>query len=279
MSAPQGVGQTAILIARVRAQESRRPDRLFSDPYAERFLAAAGWGAEEGTESAVAARWSRPTDHWDLLLRAAIVRTRFLDDLVVGAGCRQVVQLGAGLDTRAFRLDWRPGTHLFEVDLPDMIEFKQEVLAGVEPRCERTVVATDLLADWDQALVESGFRPEIPTVWVAEGLLMYFTAEQNDRLLSRMAGLSAPSSRVGLTLLGRRRTEGMRAQTAVVGAEVTRMWQSSSPEDPLAWLATFGWEGTVHDPLELAASYGRPNLYEGTGLRPGTRGLVTAIRR
>src|SRR5207302_7811291 len=115
-----------------------------------------------------------------VLAQSVIVRTRFLDDLLADAwlgGCRQVVILGAGLDTRAFRLSWPPESHCFELDLPPVLAFKDDVLRrpAVTPDCERVVVPADLLADWRPALLEAGFRPTEAAVWIAEGLLIYFS--------------------------------------------------------------------------------------------------------
>ncbi len=174
-SVPQGVGRTAIGVAHVRAEESRRPDRLFHDPYAEAFVAAApNTLPTEHEASHDLAAWGA---EWAV---HATIRTRFFDDYLLAAGaagCRQVVLLAAGLDTRALRLDWPEGTRVFELDLPDMLTFKERVLADHPSRpapapCERTTVAVDLRADWPAALTGAGFDPSQPTAWLAEGLLI-----------------------------------------------------------------------------------------------------------
>src|SRR5437764_6691619 len=146
---------TALGVAWVRAVESERPDRLFDDPLAARFLEASGWEPPElGGQS-----WAGDAKAQALLVLAqsVIVRTRFLDDLLAGAwagGARQVVILGAGLDTRAFRLPWPAGSRCFELDLPPVLDFKEAVLAqaGAEPVCERVTVPADLLAEWPARL-------------------------------------------------------------------------------------------------------------------------------
>lgn len=270
---PDGVGKTAIAVAHIRAQESLRPDRLFDDPYATRFLAAAGWAAPvaDADESDIPARWL-------LMFRSVVVRTRFLDDLLLAAACPQVVLLAAGLDTRAFRLDWAAGTRVLELDLPEMVDFKEAVMADVEPKCARTVVGTDLLADWPADLLAAGFRPELPTAWVAEGLLMYFTPEQNEELLARVGAMTAPGSHLALTVVSQHRLDHMRATNADPGAEVVDMWQSGAPDDPVAWLATHGWQATAYDPAERAAGYGRPAMFDGLDFRAGPRGLISASR-
>jgi methyltransferase (TIGR00027 family) len=141
------VSETALGMALIRAEESLRPDCLFDDPYAEAFLAAA--------PDAFADKDGATTD--PAVLEAVlsvfrfqgVIRTRFFDDqLLAGcaSGCRQVVLLAAGLDTRAYRLAWPPGVRVFELDLPEVLTFKDHVLAGrrASPRCERTTVPADL---------------------------------------------------------------------------------------------------------------------------------------
>ena len=139
--APTGVGKTALGVAMVRAEESRRSDRLFDDPYAAAFLAAAP-GAFEREQRAVTtgvadmAAWG--TAFWT----QTVIRTRFYDDYLLDAahgGIRQVVLLAAGLDTRAYRLAWPDGLRLFEVDLPEVLQFKQRVLdeQADAPRSDR----------------------------------------------------------------------------------------------------------------------------------------------
>jgi len=93
------------------------------------------------------------------------IRTRFFDDALLTAsndGIRQVVILGAGLDARAFRMPWHADTRAFELDMAEVFEFKERVLAaqGTTPRCERIVVPVELRDDWTTALRSSGFRAD-----------------------------------------------------------------------------------------------------------------------
>ncbi len=278
---PSGVGMTAIGVARVRAAETLRPDRLFADPLAAEFVAAAGWPPV--TEESVDEERD-VTPRWRALLRSIIVRTRFLDEYMrdaVEAGCRQVALLGAGLDARAFRLDWPPGTRLFELDTKEMLDFKESVVraAGAQPGCERIAVAGDLLDDFPSALTKAGFDPDQRTAWIAEGLLVYLTAGQNEELLRRVGELSAPASRLALTVTSQSRLDQLRAdRPADAAPSVVDMWQSGAPADPVAWLAGHGWIAEASDPTELAAAYGRPGLFDGLDVHPGKRGLISAIR-
>lgn len=144
---------------------------------------------------------------WDLadlgasLGRHVVIRTRFFDDYLLdaaAAGVRQVVLLAAGLDTRAFRLPWPGGVRVFELDLPEVLTFKAQVLArsGAAPCCGRAVLPVDLRTDWRGALLASGHDLGQPTAWLVEGLLIYLTATEAGRLLADITATSAPGSRL-----------------------------------------------------------------------------------
>ena len=128
------------------------------------------------------------------------VRTKFFDDFfteATAAGIRQVVILASGLDSRAYRLQWPAGTVVYEVDQPQVIEFKTQTLAdiGAEPTTDRRAVAIDLRFDWPAALKKAGFDEAQPTAWSAEGLFGYLPPEAQDRLIDTITELSAPGSR------------------------------------------------------------------------------------
>ena len=139
-------------------RESRRDDRLFDDPYAQAFVDAAPGAFPEEPKSQEQLAALGPLASLGAVFYAhAVIRTRFFDDYLAAAtaaGCRQVVLLAAGLDTRAFRLAWPQRTRVFEVDLSDVLAFKDTVLSarGAVPRCERTTVPADLREDWTAAL-------------------------------------------------------------------------------------------------------------------------------
>ena len=265
---PDGVSMTALGVAWVRAAESERPDRLFDDPLAARFVAASGWEPPDLTGAPA----DDTTRAMLVLAQSVIVRTRFLDDLVADAwagGCRQVVILGAGLDTRAFRLAWPPGSRCFELDLPPVLDFKERALAdsGARPACERILVPCDLLQDWTAPLLAAGFKPGEPTVWIAEGLLIYFTEAENERFLAEIGALSAPGDRLAITFSRPDPgvpVSGAPSTAAPAGHELLRnpaailaLWRWDGPADPAAWLARHGWDAGVFDREERAKAYGR----------------------
>lgn len=248
---PRGVGRTALGVARIRAWESRKPDRLFDDPYAAAFTADAPAGDR---------RPITPGSSRARLILHVVLRTRFYDDYLLAARHRQVVLLAAGLDTRAYRLPWPPGVRVYELDLPEVLAFKDRVLAGRDatPRCERTALPVDLREDWPAALTDAGFDPAEPTAWLVEGLLVYLSDEEAARLLTRVGELSAPGSRLSF--------ERSNAASVIAAddradlGDYTSLWRGGLGEDAAGWLDRHGWRTEEHDLADVAASYGRPLL-------------------
>jgi methyltransferase (TIGR00027 family) len=129
------------------------------------------------------------------------VRTRHFDGIFndgADAGVRQAVILASGLDARAYRLAWPDGTVVYEIDQPEVIEFKTKTLAelGAEPTATRRTIAIDLREDWPQALLDNGFDKSRATAWSAEGLLIYLPSDAQDLLFDNITKLSAPGSRL-----------------------------------------------------------------------------------
>ena len=275
----RGAGKTALGAAMVRAAESGRADRLFDDPYAQAFLDAApgafprrpGAGEQPAgagpIQAAGAAFYAR-----------AAVRTRFFDDYLsaaVAAGRRQVVLLAAGLDARAFRLAWPPGTRVFEVDVPGVLAFKDEVLAGCSavPRCERVTVPADLRRDWAERLAEAGFGQTGPTAWLAEGVLLYLTAGEAGRLLSRVTALSAAGSRLGFEHSPAGAGElAARAGQLPALREYAPLWKGGLGDGAPGWLAAHGWQPEFRE-LAAVAGWYRREIAD-----PGHGGFLTATR-
>ena len=257
-----GVGGTGLTIAGIRAAETGRADRLFADPLAGAFVAAAGSPPSHATGRQAAA-----------LRLWVVARTVFLDELIMAAcadGTRQVVLLGAGFDTRAFRLPWPPGVRCFELDTPDVLDSKQQVLTAQHavPGCERITVPGDLRDDWPAALRAAGLRPDEPAAWVAEGLLVYLSPDDVDALLDRVTSLSAPGSRLGLTF--RSRLPADQSSPAVA------LRQSAAPDDPVGWLAGHGWAAQLTGAREVLQAHGRvvPAARTGGQARRESRALL-----
>lgn len=198
------VGATATMVAAGRAMATKDPRGLISDPFAEPLVRAVGvdffikmMDGEldlDAIENGSPARLRAMTD-------GMAVRTKYFDDYLTGAtgaGVRQVVILASGLDSRAYRLPWPAGTVVYEIDQPQVIEFKTSTLAGIgaEPTATRRTIPIDLRADWPTALRDAGLDTSSPTAWLAEGLLIYLPPEVQDRLFDNITALSAPGSTI-----------------------------------------------------------------------------------
>lgn len=249
----RAVARTALWTAAARARETGRPDRLFADPYA---------GLLAGPDGLELLRHFHP-DHAAADGNPFLpIRTRWFDDFLAGAvtpGC-QLVGLGAGLDTRAYRLDWPPGTVLFEVDQPAVLSYKEDRLAatGAAARCRRHPVPADLAADWPAALRRAGFDPHRRSVWFAEGLLFYLPQRLAGQLLRRAAGLAAPGSALAVDLIGTGafRLPYLRPFLHKL-ARAGSPWQFAT-DQPDRFVQEGGWRvDRLTEPGRPAANYGR----------------------
>lgn len=299
---PTGVGLTAFLVAQARAAESSRSDRLFDDPLAKAFVSAAQSAglfdddplAEVIIGTAQSAVPSQPdqscsdgAEVYSFLREYVAIRTRFFDDYLFAActgSCRQVVVLAAGLDARAFRLAWPEGVELFELDLPEVLRFKERVIAaqGARPACRRTVVHADLREDWLTALLSAGFKPRVPTAWLGEGILSYLTDQENDQVMAKVSQLSTPGSELAVNYTNPAARDSLMESLPHTLGVLLKLFpqQQSAITDPKAWLAHHGWQAEVFDPADLAVSYGRsvPPLPQVSVAGPAVGGMVKAVR-
>ncbi|MGH3557007.1 MAG: class I SAM-dependent methyltransferase [Mycobacterium sp.] len=197
------VGSTALFVATARALEAQKPDPLAVDPFAEVFCRAVGGASADVLDGKIPEHQLKTSDFGQHFVNFQGARTRYFDDYfrrAADAGVRQVVILAAGLDSRAYRLRWPDETTIFELDRPQVLDFKRAVLAGqgAEPNAERHEVAVDLRDDWPQALQDSGFDATAPSAWIAEGLLIYLPATAQQELFTGIDALAAPGSHVAV---------------------------------------------------------------------------------
>ncbi len=245
----QILGTTARWTAGVRARESLREDHLFHDRWAADLAGKEGmeWAEHRSGDNGV----------------SITVRTRFFDDFlqrVTGQeAIRQVVLMAAGLDTRAYRLTWPEQTRIYELDQPQVLAYKEQVLttAGAHPTCERKTIAVDLTAPWKESLLMAGFQVSHPCAWLLEGFLFYLPQEQIARLLDDITSLAASGSWVGFDIINH----------AILTSPWTRPWvealaRAGTPwigamDDPEAELSARGWQTTLTQFGEDEAHYGR----------------------
>ena len=197
------VGSTALFVATARALEAQKPDPLAVDPYAELFCRAVGGPAADVLDGKEPDHPLKTDDFGEHFVNFQGARTRYFDEYfrrAADAGVRQVVILAAGLDSRAYRLDWPAATTIFELDRPQVLDFKREVLSGHgdQPRAERREIAVDLREDWPQALRDNGFDAAMPSAWIAEGLLIYLPASAQEQLFTGVDGLAGHGSHVAI---------------------------------------------------------------------------------
>jgi methyltransferase (TIGR00027 family) len=262
------VGATATMVAAQRALSNR--EGLIDDPFAEPLVRAVGLDffvraldGEIGFED---------VDPEFSMRRAAegmTVRTRWFDKLFTDAaatGVRQAVILAAGLDARAYRLDWRDGTTVYELDQPEVIQFKTQALASLKakPKADHHSIAVDLRNDWPKALLDNGFDPSRPTAWIAEGLLIYLPPEAQDLLFDRINELSAPGSSVAtehiadITMFSDERSEQIRERFKKYGhdIEMKDLIYDGERSHVIEYLTAHGWDVTAQSMREAYAANG-----------------------
>jgi methyltransferase (TIGR00027 family) len=264
------VGTTATMVAAARAIASREEDPLFVDPYAAPLVRAVGLDffvrlidgeidiPDDGAAGA------------GFLATSIAVRTRFFDDFFVdacAAGIKQAVILASGLDARAYRLPWPDGTVVYEIDQPQVIEFKTTTMKsiGTSPAAEHRTVGIDLRENWPKVLRESGFDATSPTAWSADGLLVYLPPEAQDRLFDDIAALSAPGSRLATEYhpdaaasIGTR-TRELSKQWGDLGfdLDISKLLYDGERNAVVEYLTERGWQVSARRRPQVFADYGR----------------------
>ena len=270
------VGATATLVAAGRAMASRDPDGLINDPFAEPLVRAVGldfFTKMMDGELDLTAFENFSPERAQAMVHGMAVRTKYFDDYLLNAarsGVRQVVILASGLDSRAYRLPWPAGTVVYEIDQPQVIEFKTTTLAdiGAEPTATRRTIPIDLRADWPAALAAAGLDTSAPTAWLAEGLLIYLPPEAQDRLFDNITALSAPGSTIatefvpGIVDFDVNRVQGMANpfQEHGVDIDMASLVYTGERNHVLDYLTAKGWnvDGVTRTELFIRAGLDVP---------------------
>lgn len=249
------ITKTAYWAAAARAEESSRADRLFEDPYAQHFAGEMGVqmlahldAKEQGRNPLVS------------------IRTRLFDDYVneVLSSLRitQVVNLACGFDARVFRLNVAPGVTFYELDQDEIIQRKIDTLKrlAIPINCDWRPIAANLHGDWENHLLEAGFDPRQPSVWLAEGLFYYFEEGASRDILNKVSRLSSADSSLICDLIN---DQMMNSQLPSIVDLNRKMRELNSPwifgvNDPGRFLLEWGWviEKLLH-PGEEEANFGR----------------------
>ena len=285
-----GVGSTAVIVAALRAEEARSPGPLARDEFAELLISAPQ--LKELRET-ISSEWASSPEHQEdyrRLVSYHAVRTHFFDRFCTdssAAGIEQVVILAAGLDSRAYRLAWTAHTTVYELDMPEVLEYKSETLAvhHAEPRCARHPIGIDLRKDWPLALREHGFDADHPTAWLLEGLLPFLSAEAQHDIFGQVDGLSAPGSRVAAedySGAGLKQAIAMQRDGATPTGESNLdpgdVWFDDADVNCADWFGSRGWLTEVLDSRRESERLGRPVHSLLRGDDPVFANFITAVK-
>jgi methyltransferase (TIGR00027 family) len=265
-----GIGSTAVIVAALRAEEARSATPLVRDEFAELLISAPALSELRQTMSS---EWASSPEHQEdyrRLVSYHAVRTHFFDRFCTestAAGLEQVVILAAGLDSRAYRLAWTARTTVFELDMPEVLQYKSETLAvhQAEPTVARYPIGIDLRKNWPTALRECGFDPTRPSAWLLEGLLPFLSAEAQHAIFGQLDGLSAPGSRVGAEdysgaglkqAIAKQRDGGPSAAASTL--DPGDVWSEDADANCAEWFGSRGWRTEVLDSRRESERLGRP---------------------
>jgi methyltransferase (TIGR00027 family) len=269
---------TARGVALVRAIEMTRPlgERVSSDPYARHFV------------NPLTVQFMRLVDTLGInrltgvegLMNFALAREQYIEDVMareIGAGVQQIVVLGAGFDTRAYRIPGAEGLPVFEVDHPVTQSAKRESLRGVVdpmPANVRFVGVDFETDDLGECLRKAGYSETARTLFVWQGVIVYLTREGADRTLAFIARRSGPASVVVFdsmdsTALSGPGARGLRVFTSAMGERVSF---GIGPGEIAAFLEARGFASTeLFDDQAMQRTY--------LGRRPVARGVFIATAR
>lgn len=240
------VSSTAFFVATLRNAETNRlaGAPLIHDPHAKVFF------------NEVSDAWIQnlSADVLEEMVNSVAVRTRFIDDTILDGLSRahQIVVLGAGLDSRPWRLSPPSADRVrwFEVDFKEVLEYKRlalEVDNGAKPPAVTYMpIGANLCTDpWSALLVENGFDSTAPTIWLLEGFTGYLKEGELQDLFCTIKQLSAAGSELIATFVG-------------CHFRSTHDMHRFITDEPLTHLAAWGWsKGDSWTIRELAAQLGR----------------------
>ncbi len=247
----RNVSDTALWAAHFRAEESRRPDALFHDPYAEKLGAARGGEMAGALPQGLSHSWA-----W-------VARTYLFDQILqkeIAEGADLIVNCAAGLDARPYRMQLPAALQWIEADLPEILAYKKELLAGDKPTCRLERIAVNL-ADVNQ---RRPFFAEISDrgkrgVVLTEGLLIYLSTNEVARLAEGLSGVGSLQRWI-LDMHSPRLLGMMQRRTGKALEKVGASFKFGPAEGP-DFFVPHGWTPTqVEGLLHAAARFGRPPL-------------------
>ena len=167
----QNVSDTSIWVAHYRAVESKLPEPLFKDPYASILV-----GDRASSIESIKSRVAKFTS-WSVVIRTYIIDQMITD--LVAKGVTAFLNVGAGLDSRPYRMNLDPDLQWIEVDFPHVIEHKRKCLEKYKPNCILESIGLDLSdRSSRQSLFAEVARIHPKVAVLTEGVLPYLTEEQ-----------------------------------------------------------------------------------------------------
>ena len=245
------ISDTALWAAHFRAEESRRPDALFHDPFAEKLGAARGTEIGRNLPQGLKHAWA-----W-------VARTYLFDQIIqleIANGADLIVNCAAGLDARPYRMRLPPALHWVEADLPEILAYKAERLAGDQPTCQLERIAVNL----GDAGERRNFLAKIATrgkrgLVLTEGLLVYLSEDEVARLAQDLAG-TASLQRWILDMHSPRLLAMIQRNTGRALEAAGAPFQFGPAAGP-DFFVPFGWRPErVEGMLATVARFGRPPL-------------------
>jgi methyltransferase (TIGR00027 family) len=249
MTSIQNVSDTARWVAVYRAMETARPDAIFRDPFAERLAGEHGARIVDEMKQGRAMAW------------AMIVRTAVMDEMILdrinNAGVDTVLNLAAGLDTRAWRLPLPAGLHWVDVDLPAMTEYKASIMRDEQPVCRYEAIAADLtnVAVRD-ALFSQMSKSARAMLVITEGLLIYLAPSEVESLARAIHSMQ--SARWWITDIASPMLLQWMRKSWGRAVEKGNAPFKFGPEDSAAFFTALGWrEAEFHSMMAEAKRLNR----------------------
>lgn len=245
----RNICDTALWVAYFRARETQRPDALFQDPYAERLAGERGFQIANTLPEGNKHEWA-----W-------VARTYLFDKFLlreIAAGTDLVVNLAAGLDARPYRMQLAPEVQWVEVDFPNIVSYKEEVLADEKPRCRLERICMDLSNEVARRTFFGDLNRRATNILVlTEGLLIYFTAEEVGSLARDLAAGSHFRNWI-IDLASPGQLKLMQGTTGKQLSAAGAGFKFAPPDGPNFFLP-YGWEpNDVQGLLKTAAQFNRP---------------------
>lgn len=230
----RNISDTALLAAVYRAREAEHPDALFRDSFARRLAGERGEKIAKSLTFSEKNAWS-----W-------FTRTYLFDQFIAKCleeGCDSVVNLAAGLDARPYRLALPATLKWIEVDLPEITDYKEEILRDEEPSCALERVRLDLSdVVGRRELFQRLAADARKTLIISEGLVLYLTAEEVGSIATDLAS-HEPFHYWLLDLASPPLLKMMQKKMGKAFDEAAAPFKFAPPEGP-EFFSKFGWQPT-----------------------------------